>query len=147
MTTRPRPGALPAWQRRATYLALSICATSGVVWFVMIDVFALQPDETHGWWIAHGVSAVLSTLCIGGAIGQHVQTNWRLGKARVTGAANLASLALLIASSFYLMYGGNEARDLVHWLHVAVGLAAVLLFVGHIVRGRRVVASRRAAAT
>lgn len=131
-----RPGRLPRWQRWSTYLALCACAITGLVWFVMIDAYDLPPTATQPWWIGHGITAALSTLCIGGAVAQHVLVNWRRSRARAFGATNLALLTLLIATSFYLSYGGGNGRDVVHWIHVGAGLCAVAVFIGHVVWGR-----------
>jgi hypothetical protein len=124
------------WQRWTTYLALAACATTGLVWFLELDVWDATPSTARPWWIAHGVTAVFAALVIGGAIAQHVIVTWRAARGRWTGAINAAMLAALLLTALYLMYGAEVGHDLAHWVHAIVGIVAVFAFVGHVLWGR-----------
>lgn len=127
---------MPRWQRWSTYLLLAACATTGLVWFALLDVSHATPSQARPWWVSHGLAAVLATLCIGGATVQHVIVTWRAQRGRWTGAMNLALLAGLVGTALYLMYGPEAGHDTAHWIHAVGGSAAVVAFVGHVLWGR-----------
>jgi hypothetical protein len=124
------------WQRRTTYATLGLCAASGIVWFVVLDLLERPPSTARPWWILHGITAVVSALVIGGAIVQHTIVTWRARRGRWSGACNLAALGLLLSTALYLMYGAEAGHDAVHWVHCIVGIAAIFVFAWHIVWGR-----------
>ncbi len=124
------------WQRWTTYVTLTLCAASGIAWFVAIDVQHAAPSVARPWWIAHGVTAVFAAAVIGGATVQHVAATWRASRGRWTGAINVAMLAGLVLSALYLMYGAEEGHDVAHWIHSVIGIAAIVAFAWHIVWGR-----------
>ncbi len=130
------------WQRRTTYVVLALCAASGIVWFVLLDLFHDTPSQVRFWWIAHGITAVAAAMTIGGSIVQHVVVTWRASRGRWTGATNLAFLTVLVVTALYLMYGAESGRDTAHWIHAIAGLVAVFVFIGHVLWGKTRVAKR-----
>ena len=136
MTRRLRLGRMARWQRWTTYVTLGLCAATGLVWFLDLDLWQVAPPVARPWWVAHGITAVVAALVIGGAAVQHVVVTWRAVRGRWTGAINVAMLAGLVASALYLMYGPEVGHDAAHWVHVIVGIVAVVAFVGHVLWGR-----------
>ena len=134
--TRMRVGRMQRWQRRTTYTVLAACAATGSVWFVMLDFAHASPSRARFWWVAHGITAVLAAMTIGGAIVQHVVATWRSSRGRWSGSINLALLAALVGTALYLMYGAEAGHDAMHWIHSIVGLVAVLGFAWHVIWGR-----------
>lgn len=146
MSNRMRLGRMTRWQRRTTYVVLALCASSGIGWFTVLDLLHGAPPVARPWWVVHGITAVFAALAIGGAIAQHVVVTWRAARGRWSGTANLAFLGVLVGTALYLMYGAESGRDTIHWVHCVVGLAAVGVFVGHVVWGRTRVPKLRHAA-
>ncbi len=130
------------WQRRTTYVVLALCALSGIVWFVLLDVFHDAPSQVRFWWVLHGITAVAAAMTIGGAVVQHVVVTWRASRGRWSGTINLGFLAALMATALYLMYGAESGRDAVHWVHAIAGLIAVVAFIGHVLWGKTRVPKR-----
>lgn len=136
MTSRLRLGRMPRWQRRATYVVLGLCTTSGIVWFVALDWLQMTPSQARPWWIAHGLTALVAAMVIGASTAQHVVVTWRASRSRWAGGLNLALLLGLVGTALYLMYGPENGHDTAHWVHSIGGLVAVAGFVWHVLWGR-----------
>lgn len=132
-----RVGRVAQWQRRCTYLLLGACAVSGIFWFVLLDGYGLPPPRLTFWWIAHGVTSLVSLTVIGAALPHHVRATWRGHRNRWAGSLSLAALVLAATSALLLLYGAESLHDVMHWVHVGIGLAAALAFPWHVIRGRR----------
>ncbi|WPB54953.1 hypothetical protein [Xylophilus sp. GOD-11R] len=132
-----RPGTgFDRWHRRCTYAALVACATTGLVWLVMLDMLDQPAPRLRLWWITHGCSAWLVAMALGAAW-PHVRGAWKSGRNRIVGSTALLGLVTLGSSALLLMYGAESVRPSAHVLHVVTGLAAMGVFPWHVVRGRR----------
>lgn len=127
---------MPPWQRWATLLVVGSCLTTGLVYWIALDVAEVDPSGTRIWWIAHGLTSLLALMAIGGALTQHVKVTWRLHRGRVSGAANLIALLALALTSFIMFYGLSTWRDVAITVHWIVGLASTVLFPLHLLWGR-----------
>ena len=131
---------MPRWQRWATYWLLLTCMFSGLVWFVLADLFMFTPPGLRVWWISHGVTAMPCMLMIGAAMPQHINVTWRAHRNRRAGSLITLLLATLIASALALLYGSEAGHDAGRLIHSYVGMAVLVLFPWHIWHGRRSVA-------
>lgn len=135
-----RLGKMASWQKWSTYLLLSTCLVSGLIWFVLADWLVLMPPSLKPWWVVHGTSSLLSLLVIGAAVPHHMLVTWRSHRNRWGGfAASLVLLGLLI-TALLLFYGTEGLHDPVRWIHIGLGLGILILFPWHILRGKRSVA-------
>lgn len=134
----PRIGRLWEWHRWGVYAALLVCAASGVAWFVLRDLLALEPSPSDRMVImAHGIGGFLALMALGSVLPVHVRLTWNAGRNRLSGATALALLAVLSVTALGLYYGTESTHPAFKWTHVVLGLAAVALFPLHIVLGRR----------
>jgi DMSO reductase anchor subunit len=137
-----RVGRVTRWQRRSSYFVLGTCALTGLVWFVLADAFDLAPPQLRLWWVGHGVTGLLATAVIGMVLPHHVVATWRHHRNRWLGSAALALLVGLALTALLLQYGQEPWHPAMHWVHVGIGIAAVLLFPVHVLRGKRSVGRR-----
>lgn len=128
---------LPGIQRWLTYFALSLVALSGLLWYVLHDLFRF------GWMITerrllvtHGIAAAFSLVVIGGLLPLHIRLAWRIGRNLTSGIVSLSVMALLGLSGLMLYYSGEEWRDPVRWLHIGVGIVGIFALPAHIWLGR-----------
>lgn len=135
-----RVGKMPAWQRRASYLLLGACFLSGLIWFLLADLFALMPPDLKPWWLIHGASSLISLIIIGSALPHHILVTWRFHRNRVVGLLSSLVLLGLLISAVLLFYGTETVHDAVRWIHIALGVAILILFPWHIVHGKKSVA-------
>lgn len=137
---------LPAFQRWATYGTLTLVAISGLAWLVLHDW--LQ----WGWFTAerrlivtHGVAAALSLTVIGGLLPLHIRLAWHTRRNLWSGVVTLSMMGMLGLSGLLLYYGNEESRDIVRWLHISIGVLAIIGVPLHVWVGKRRVAQHRAA--
>ncbi len=135
-----RIGRVARWQRRSSYLVLGACALTGLAWFVLLDAAGWPPPRLVPWWIGHGVTGVLTLVVIGSVLPHHVLSTWKHHRNRWLGGIAFAALILLALSALLLQYGPEPWHAAVHWAHVGVGIAAVLVFPLHVFGGRKSVA-------
>lgn len=136
----PRIGRTARWQSRWSYAVLGACLSTGLVWFVMLDLVGWEPPRLVFWWIAHGVSGLLALMAIGAALPHHVTAAWRHHRNRLLGGATLALLGLAALVVLALLYGIESWHTPAHWLHVGLGIAAAIVFPWHVIKGRSSVA-------
>ena len=128
-----RIGRLPSWQRWATHSILTLCAASGVGYFMMREQgFAFGGLAPHAVLVWHGVSSAFALLAFGAVLPGHVRAAWNGRRHRISGSLMLAVMALLMLSGLLLYYGDEEGRDLTLWLHWGAGFAAVAVFALHV---------------
>jgi uncharacterized membrane protein len=66
----------------------------------------------------------------------HIRLAWRTRRNLVSGFITLLLMALLGVSGLLLYYSGEDWRDGVRWLHIGVGLIAVVAMPAHVWFGR-----------
>jgi len=135
---RSRVGRLPRWQRISTHVIFSLCALSGLLFFLRHELgFEMPGPETHGYLVIHGASAAFALLAFGAVLPGHVRAAWNARRNRVSGLAMIAVLAVLLGSGLLLYYGSEEWREGVVWSHWGAGFLALLAFPLHLVLGSR----------
>ena len=137
MKARSRIGRLPRWQRNFIHLVLTVCALSGLVFFL---------KQSLGWWdgrsgahdvlIIHGVSAAFVLVALGSVLPAHIRISWIARRNRISGASMLATMGALMLSGLLLYYGAEESRDFAELTHDVIGFAALAIFPLHILIGK-----------
>ena len=132
-----RVGKVTGWQRWASHAVLGACALTGLVWFVLADALDQAPPQVRLWWVGHGVTGFLAMVAIGMALPHHVVATWKHHRNRWLGGIALGLLVALMLTALLLEYGQEPWHTALHWVHVGIGLAALLAFPLHVLRGRR----------
>ena len=132
-----RLGKMAPWQKWSTYLLLSACLLSGLIWFVLADFFFFMPTSLKPWWVAHGSSSLLCLLILGAAVPHHILVTWRSHRNRLGGLAASLVLLGLVMTALLLFYGTEPFHDAVRWIHIVLGLGILILFPWHILRGKK----------
>jgi hypothetical protein len=129
--------------RAALYAAFAVLLGTGAAW-LWADAMKDSPSG-EGWQTAgadllmiHGGTAMAALLLIGALFPLHMRRGWRARRNRITGTAMATFNAVLIVTAFGLYYFGSDLlRPWSSRLHIAFGLALPVLFVIHVVTGRR----------
>jgi cation transport ATPase len=127
--------------RRLFYLVFAVLWLSGALWLVaewrkQADLGPVRtPIQTLSMKI-HG-AAMLLYLAMLGTLCTHVRRGFASRANRMSGTVVIAVNLAMIISAWMLYYVTGEAlrewSSLIHW---SIGLAAVLLLLGHILLGR-----------
>lgn len=143
---------LERWHRRWIYASGAALFVSGAAW--LVARYFLRPAGQFGETIhpiepwamkLHGAAAMAVLFFLGSLMNAHIRRALKTGRNLVTGWAMIATLALLVVTGFGLYYVAGEGdRPLWSAVHWIVGLGVALLFVLHIVLGRRSNPHRRA---
>lgn len=133
-----RLGRMASWQRKSSYVFFSLCALTGLVWYVLADFYGFLPPKLTIWWLTHGISGLICFLLIGAAMPQHIVVAWKAHRNRVGGALATFFIAMLLISTALLYYGPEMIRDDARITHISLGLSLLLLFPWHILRGRKI---------
>lgn len=136
---------LERWQRRAIYATGAVLLASGVAWLVLryflrpVSEFGETVNPFEPWAMKlHGLAAMVALFFLGSLIHVHIRRALKSGRNLVTGWAMIATLLLLALTGYGLYYVAGEAdRPLWSAVHWIVGLAVAVLFVLHIVVGRK----------
>jgi hypothetical protein len=139
---------LERWHRRTVYATGAVLLLSGVAWLVLryflrpVSEFGETINPLEPWAMKlHGAAAMVSLFFVGSLLHMHIRRAIRAGRNLITGWAMVAVLLFLVLTGYGLYYVAGEAdRPLWSVLHWAAGLAVALLFVLHIVVGRKSVA-------
>jgi hypothetical protein len=129
--------------RAALYAAFAVLLVTGAAW-LWADAMKDSPSG-EGWQTAgayllmiHGGTAMAALMLIGALVPLHMRRGWRARRNRITGTAMATFNAVLIVTAFGLYYFGSDLlRPWSSRLHIAFGLALPVLFVIHVVTGRR----------
>jgi hypothetical protein len=136
--------------RRWIYWSGAALFATGVLWLVFhyfVHTHGQFGETAHPleiWWLRlHGGCAMLVLIVLGSLLPVHVRRGWHLRK-NLPAGWTLGFLAfLLIASGYALYYIGNEmTRPWISAFHWTLGLAAPLVLIWHVWRGRRAHATR-----
>ena len=128
--------------RFALYAAFFALFITGVGW-LLADKMKQAAGEA--WQTAsayllmiHGGAAMAALMMFGALVPLHIQRGWRAQRNRAMGAIMLTCSAVLIITSLGLYYAGSEAlRPWMSDIHVGAGLCLPILFLVHIIMGRR----------
>jgi predicted Na+-dependent transporter len=136
---------LERWHRRLIYLVLTFLFGSGLAW--LVARYFLRPVGTFGETIhplepwamkLHGAAAMAALFFVGSLMNAHIRRAIKNRRNLLTGWSLIAVLMLLVGSGFGLYYlAGESDRALWSTLHWVPGLALLLVFLLHLVCGRR----------
>jgi hypothetical protein len=141
---------LDPYFRAAIYVVLTLLFASGALWLV---ADALKDGPNGEAWqeaaadllMLHGGAAMLTLLLVGALFPVHMRRAWLRRRNRVSGSTMAAVNVGLIVTAFGLYYlGSEELRPWISDAHIAIGIAAPVLLVTHIVLGRRSARDERA---
>jgi predicted small integral membrane protein len=129
--------------RYALYAAFAVLFVTGAGWLLADQMTEAASGEE--WQMAaayllmtHGGAAMATLLLLGALVPLHVRRGWRASRNRITGTTMVTFNAALILTAFGLYYLGSEAlRPWSSRLHIGVGLALPVLFLVHVLVGRR----------
>jgi hypothetical protein len=86
----------------------------------------------------HGAAAFATLFAIGAMSAHHMRRGWALRRNRLSGAATVALLALLIATGYAMYYLVDDQTHMpVAALHWAAGLVLAPMLITHIAVGRK----------
>jgi hypothetical protein len=130
--------------RFALYAAFSVLLGTGGGW-LLADRMKDAAGAGEGWQAAatyllmlHGGAAMIALMLLGALVPLHVQRGWRNRINRYTGTGMVSANAILVLTAFGLYYLGSDTLRL--WasrLHIGIGLLLPILFIVHLVIGRR----------
>lgn len=121
-----------------------ILFVSGAAWVIFHQFFVTDGEfgaEIHPGerWslIIHGGAAMAACVMLGAILVFHVKRAWLVGRNRTSGAILLVLNFLLVSTGFLFYYGGGEMnRDLLRWIHLALGFGYPIILPIHIILGR-----------
>ena len=125
------------------YAAFAVLFITGAGWLLADEMKEGAAGE--GWqsaaaWLlmTHGGTAMAALLLLGALVPLHVRRGWLARRNRTSGTVMVAINAAFILTAFGLYYSGSETlRPWASRLHIAIGLFIPILFVVHILLGRR----------
>lgn len=126
---------LSTLQRRLLYSALAVLLATGVYWALVHYVAGVRA------WMGepslmkiHGAAAMVALVLIGGLMPAHVTLGWSLRRNRSSGTVLLVTCGLLAATGYLLYYlGGDTARQISSYIHLALGIALPFALGAHLV--------------
>lgn len=124
------------------YVLLIACfvlvALTGTIWAVGWDLLDNDPGTLlYRLTQLHGAGGFLALLAIGSLLPQHVRFGWKSQRNRWSGCVTLAFAAILVISGYALYYGSLDLRPWAKWIHLILGLLAVVVVPLHVWLGRR----------
>jgi heme A synthase len=129
--------------RFALYAAFTALLATGVAW---LPVDWLKNNSDDDLWqeatayllMLHGGAAMATLMLLGALVPLHVQRAWRSRRNHTSGVAMVAFNAALITTAFGLYYLGSDViRSWISAVHIAAGLSLPILFLVHVLIGRR----------
>lgn len=97
------------------------------------------PLSLKAWALTvHGGAAMVFLVLLGTVLPTHVVRAWRSGRNRAIGIVLLVVIALLIMTGYGLYYfSGERLRLVTQWTHLGLGIVEPVLFIVHLMHGRR----------
>lgn len=132
-------------KRYFLYLLFGAIWLSGLTFFVLSTWFQVEGEfglSKHPWQYPalqlHGLCAFVFMVTYGYMIGSHMTYGWKANPKRKWGIF-LASLPLCSMLTAYLLYYIVEGftREVVGYIHLAVGMSLPVALAMHILTGRR----------
>jgi hypothetical protein len=124
-------------------VAFSVLFVTGAGWLLadrMKDASSGEAWQMTAAYLLmlHGGAAMATLLLLGALVPLHIQRAWRSRRNWITGTTMVAFNTLLILSAFGLYYLGSDTiRRWTSNLHIGIGLGLPVLFLVHILIGRR----------
>ncbi|MEO5713938.1 MAG: hypothetical protein ABIT37_10670 [Luteolibacter sp.] len=136
---RRRPFQMSFRQRCWLYLAFSITVGSGATWAIIWHFFREEADMAlpmeNTLLKAHLAGAMVLLVAVGAALPKHASRSWAARLNRPASALFAGSI-LGAAVTGYGILAFVWETPLVHFLHIALGVAMTLLLPLHIFIGR-----------
>ena len=133
--------------RRALYGVFVVLIATGAWWLAVHYEGQLVPawdDESRrlaqeAWSMRiHGAAALVTLVCVGAMLTNHVRRGWTLARNRVSGVTVIATFLALTLTGYALYYlVSDQSRPPVSTVHWVLGLALAPLVAIHIAAGRR----------
>jgi len=129
--------------RFSLYAAFSVLFVTGAGWLLadqMKDGSSAEAWQVTATYLLmlHGGAAMATLMLLGALFPLHISRAWRSRKNQTTGMVMVAFNAVLILSAFGLYYFGSDTlRPWTSGLHTGIGLGLPVLFIVHVVVGRR----------
>jgi hypothetical protein len=123
---------------RLVLVIFGVSACTGGVWSLMADLLQADPSVFSRLLLkVHGAFAFLSLGVMGSMLPQHIRFAWKARCNVRTGLAMAVVFAVLVVAAYGLYYAPESLHEVAKWVHLTVGLLAVVLLPLHIVIGRR----------
>ncbi|HEY1148816.1 MAG TPA: DUF4405 domain-containing protein [Pseudoduganella sp.] len=133
------------WHRRVIYAVLSLLALSGAAW--LVARFAMRPVGQFGETVhpleplamkVHGGAAMVTLFFVGSLMNAHIRRAIKAKRNLAAGWSVVVAMLTLIVSGYALYYvASEESRPIWSATHWILGLAGAMLFVVHVIMGRR----------
>ena len=116
-------------QRRWLHGTFGVLFVSGVAWII----------RRRAWLLAiHGAAATVFLVVFGTLLPTHIRKSTAAKRNLPSGRVLTGTVWALVATGYALYYAGNDtARSIASWLHSAIGTAAPILLVWHILYRRK----------
>jgi cation transport ATPase len=143
--TRPSGIKLSSHHEKWLWAVTATAFLSGLLWLVF-HYFMAAPGEygemrnpLESWWLRlHGAAAMAFLVVLGSIVPIHIRRAWQLRKNRVTGAAMISLVAVLVLTGYALYYAGSEmARPWISLVHLGFGLMGLPMISVHVLIGQR----------
>lgn len=136
---------IPILYRMVLFMTLAVSWFTGAGFFLLDRFFQIDGAfgiEKHPWQTpaltVHGGAAFLMMVWFGSILGAHAPMGWRTRRLRFWGISLLACFSLQTLSAYLLYYLSDpSAREVVKWVHLAIGLSLPATLLGHILAGRK----------
>ena len=136
---------LERWHRRAIYLSSALLLLSGAAWLLLhyflrvAGEFGELPNPLEPWSMKlHGAAAMLMLFFLGSLLNAHIRRAIKSDRNLLTGWGMIVVMSLLVATGYALYYFAADSDRAIwsaaHWI---IGLAGSVLFLLHILIGRR----------
>jgi len=140
---------LERWHRRSIYATGIVLLLSGAAWLLLhyflrpMSAFGEGVNPLEPWAMKlHGAAAMATLFLVGSLLHLHVRRALRAGRNTLTGWAMIATLSMLTLTGYGLYYvAGESDRAVWSLLHWSVGFVVAVLFVVHVLVGRRSVSN------
>jgi Sec-independent protein secretion pathway component TatC len=118
---------LGRWHLGITIAVLAAVSFTGLAWFVRHDLMEREPDDLQRLLLAaHGIFAYGAVLAFGSALPTHARLAWRHRRNIASGLSMIVTIGTLELTALWLYYGSEQLRDLARWVHMGVGLVALV---------------------
>jgi hypothetical protein len=129
------------WQKLLIFSTTAAVGVSGLLWFLLHDVFSAESDEladiAHVLLVVHGVSSYALLVAVGSLLPVHIRRGWQRRRNLLTGLSVTGAVAILGVTALVLYYGGEEMRAPAKWLHLILGFLCFAVFPAHAFLGEK----------
>ena len=134
---------MPAFQKWNVYIFSIVLAVTGLWWTSVHEVVISKNLKLmHQLIMVHGVVALFCLIIFGSVITQHVRLAWITKRNRISGGLVFLSISLIALTGLGLYYANEDLHDFYKWVHLALGIALIILMPLHIIMGRRRIAKK-----